>query len=37
MSKKYFTICIIQKGKYDDCKGLPSKYIIKGNIFSFIF
>lgn len=27
MTKKYYTTCLVKKGKYVDCEDLPLKYI----------
>lgn len=37
MSTKYYTVCIIQKEKYENCNDLPLKYTTNGNMFNFIF
>ena len=33
VGKKYCTIFIIKKRKYNTCKELPSKYTINGNFY----
>lgn len=37
MSKKCFTVYIIEEENYKNYKDLPPKYTINGNIFNFIF
>lgn len=37
MSKKFYTVCIIQKEKYEDYDNLHLKYITNVNIFNRIF
>lgn len=37
MSKNYYTVCTIQKGKYGDYENLLSKYTINNDRFNIIF